>query len=180
MTSHSLNIPVIETERLRLRGHGVDDLAVALSMWSDPDVTRFISGKPLSEDEVWSKLLRYVGHWALTGHGFWLIEEKVSRRFLGEAGFFDARRTMTPSFGERPEIGWGLGPWAWGKGYAREAVQAVIAWGDRTLTARETVCLIHPENVRSLRLAEACGYREFARTVVRDEPAILLRRVASI
>jgi RimJ/RimL family protein N-acetyltransferase len=179
MTSHSLDIPVIETERLRLRGHRADDLTAMLAMWGDTQVIRFTSGKPLAQDEVWSKLLRYVGHWSVKGFGFWLIEEKESRRFLGEAGFMDARRVMTPSFGERPEIGWGLGPWAWGKGYAREAVSAAIAWGDRTFGGRETVCVIHPENERSLRLADTVGYREFARTTLRDEPAVLLKRIVA-
>jgi RimJ/RimL family protein N-acetyltransferase len=177
MTSRLTNIPVIETERLRLRGYEADDLGAAFEMWSDPEVTRFITGKPLGRDEVWAKILRAVGHWSLMGFGFWVIEEKESRRLLGETGFINARRTMTPSFGDRPEIGWGLARWAWGKGYAREAVAAVIAWGDRKFIGAETVCLIHRENVRSLRLADAFGYREFARTTLRDDPAVLLRRV---
>jgi RimJ/RimL family protein N-acetyltransferase len=178
MKSISTEIPVIETERLRLRAYGVNDLPASLAMWSDPEVTRYITGKPLGEDEVWSKILRIIGHWSLKGFGFWLIEEKESRRFLGEAGFVDAWRVMTPSFGDRPEIGWSLVRAAQGKGYAREAVEAVIAWGDRVFERRETVCLISPDNERSLRLAHKVGYREFARTLLRDDPVVLLRRIA--
>jgi RimJ/RimL family protein N-acetyltransferase len=33
-------VPVIETERLKLRGHQLDDFAVYAAMWADPIVTR--------------------------------------------------------------------------------------------------------------------------------------------
>jgi RimJ/RimL family protein N-acetyltransferase len=171
-----VDVPVIETERLRLRGHGEDDLAAMVVMWSDPRVARFICD-PMSEQEVWSKLLRYVGHWALKGYGYWLIEEKESRRFLGEAGFGNGRRAITPSLDGMPEVGWGIVPEAWGKGFASEAVRAVLAWGDKVL-AVETVCMIHPDNARSIQVADGCGFRKYARTTFRDEPQLLFRRKA--
>src|SRR5215469_12995657 len=80
-------IPVLETERLRLRRHRVEDLADCLSLWGDPDVTRFIGGTPASEEEVWARILRYAGLWSLLGFGYWRIEEKASRGFVGEVGF---------------------------------------------------------------------------------------------
>ena len=55
-------VPVIDTTRLRLRGHRPADFADSLALWGDPIVTRFIGGKPLSEEDVWARLLRYVGH----------------------------------------------------------------------------------------------------------------------
>ncbi len=41
-------VPILETERLRLRGHRRDDFAASAAMWADPIVTRYIGGKPLS------------------------------------------------------------------------------------------------------------------------------------
>ena len=38
-------VPVIETERLRLRGHRRDDFAACCALWSDPVVTQYIGGK---------------------------------------------------------------------------------------------------------------------------------------
>jgi hypothetical protein len=67
--------PVIETERLRLRGHRPEDFAVCTAMWADPVVTRYIGGKPLSEEDVWARTLRYLGHWAWLGFGYWVMEE---------------------------------------------------------------------------------------------------------
>jgi RimJ/RimL family protein N-acetyltransferase len=169
-------IPVIETERLRLRGHRPEDLADSLALWGDPQVTRFIGGVPSTEEEVWARLLRYAGLWSLLGFGYWRIEEKASQRFVGEAGFADFKRALEPSFGGAPEIGWALLPAAQGKGFAGEAVDAVLAWGDARLGAPRTVCMIQPANLPSIRLAQKRGYQEFARTRYKDRPTILYQR----
>ncbi len=156
-------IPVIETERLRLRGHRVEDFRECAAMWGGPAVTRYIGGRPFTAEEVWARLLRYVGHWALLGYGFWLIEEKATGNFVGEAGMAEFQREMEPSIVGVPEMGWVLSPRFPGKGYATEAVKAAAAWGHR-----RTVCLIHPENLASVRVAEKCGYRELDRATYRD------------
>jgi RimJ/RimL family protein N-acetyltransferase len=168
--------PIIETGRLRLRPHRPGDLADCAAMWGDRQVTRHIGARPLAVDEVWAKILRYAGHWSLLGYGYWAIEERAAGRFLGEAGFADFKRGIGPAFDDAPEIGWALAPAAQGAGVAREAVAAVLRWGDRHFEAARTVCLIHPDNLASLRLAEKCGYREFRRTTYKDQPAILLQR----
>ena len=59
---------------------------------------RALGGQPFAAEDVWSKLLRYAGHWALLGFGYWAIEEKSSGRFVGEAGFADFKRAIEPSF----------------------------------------------------------------------------------
>ena len=68
----AVQVPVIETARLKLRGHRLDDFTPCAAMWADPVVTRHIGGRPLSEEESWTRLLRYVGHWALLGFGYWV------------------------------------------------------------------------------------------------------------
>ncbi|WP_342362135.1 GNAT family N-acetyltransferase [Terrarubrum flagellatum] len=168
--------PVIETARLRLRGHRVEDAALTAALWADADVTRFIGGRPFTQEESWSRLLRYVGHWALMGFGYWVVEEKDSGAFVGEIGFADYRRDITPSLGDAPEIGWVLSPSAHGKGYATEAVNAALAWGDRHFAKRHTVCIIAPDNQASRRVAEKCGYREIRRTTYKDHPTIVFAR----
>ena len=169
--------PVIETERLILRGHVKDDLDDCFAMWGDAAVTRFIGRKPAALDEVWSRLLRYIGHWDQMDYGFWAVFEKAGGRFVGEAGFADFKRQMSPSFGDTPEMGWVLSPAAHGKGYATEAVNAALAWADRRFAGGRTVCMIDPENAPSLRVAEKAGFREFARTNYHDD-VILLERPA--
>jgi len=170
----SVNVPILETERLTLRGHRALDLDEALAMWSDPEVTRYIGSKPAGREEVWARLLRYVGHWSVAGYGFWLIRERATGRFVGEAGIADFKRDIAISFDDAPEAGWVLQPWSHGKGYATEAMTAVLAWTGAAHP--RTVCLINPDNHASLRVAAKCGYREFARTDYKGEDVLVLQR----
>jgi RimJ/RimL family protein N-acetyltransferase len=169
-------IPVIETNRLILRGHRLDDFSDCVAMWSDPIVTRFIGGKPFSEEETWARLLRYAGHWSLMGFGYWAIEEKDTHSFVGESGFADFKRDIEPSIKGMPELGWALISRVHGKGYATEAVRAVVAWGEQHFGSARTVCIIRPENVASIRVAEKCGYRELQRTAYKGHATIIFAR----
>lgn len=168
--------PKLETPRLTLRAHTLEDFPACVAMWSDAGVTHFIGGQPQTEEETWARFLRYRGQWALMGYGYWLIEEKASGRFAGEMGFMEAKRAMSPAFGDAHEIGWALMPWAQGKGYATEAVTAAHAWSEKEFGRRRTVCMIAPENLSSMRVAERCGYAEYARSVYKGKPAVLLER----
>jgi RimJ/RimL family protein N-acetyltransferase len=174
-----VTIPVLETERLILRGHRIDDFADCLALWTDPEVTRFIGGKPSSQEEVWGRLVRYVGHWALLGFGYWAVEDKASGRFVGELGFADFKRVIEPSLDGVPEVGWALAPHVHGRGYATEALRTVVRWGDRHFGPVRTACIIAPENKPSIRVAEKCGYRELCRTTYKDNPTIMFSREGS-
>lgn len=171
-----VEVPVLETGRLRLRGHRLADFADCAAMWADPIVTRHIGGRPFSQEEVWARLLRYVGHWALLGFGYWAIEEKTTGEFVGELGFADFKRDIKPSLDDAPELGWALASRVHGQGYATEAVRGAITWGDLHFARARTTCLIHPENLASIRVAEKCGYREFQRATYKDHAVILFER----
>jgi RimJ/RimL family protein N-acetyltransferase len=129
-----------------------------MELWSDPVVTRFIGGRPLPREDVWLRLLRYAGSWALLGYGFWLVQDRATGAFVGEVGFHELKRDTKPSFAGTPEVGWGLSPRFQGRGLAREAVEAALAWGDDNIDSDRTVCIIHPENTVSLRLAQHFGF----------------------
>lgn len=169
------DIPSLETKRLWLRGHCAHDLVECAAMWADANVTRQILERPLSEEESWARLLRYVGHWALLGFGYWAVVEKQTGKFIGEAGFADHKRMLQPLLRGMPEIGWVLASRAHGKGFATEAVQAITAWGDAHFQT-PTRCIITPENAASFRVAANCGYREILRTIYNGREIVILER----
>lgn len=171
-----MKAPTVETERLILRAHTLGDLDASLAMWADADVARYISTKTATREECWARILRYAGHWALMGFGYWLVEEKASGRFVGEVGFGDFKRDMKPDFDGAPEHGWALAPWSHGKGYATEAGLATLAWAKAHFGAIDAVCMIAPENEPSLQVAERLGYRAYGRTLFKGGDNILFRR----
>lgn len=172
MSGFGPEVPAIETPRLRLRGHVPDDLVASTAMWSNPAVTRYIGGHPLGTEECWSRLLRFAGHWAWLGYGYWAIEEKSTGALVGEIGFAHYKRDLVAPHADAPEIGWVLAPEHHGKGCATEAVAAALAWGDAHFGPGPTMCIIHPENAASIRVAEKCGYRQTALASYKGKPVL--------
>ncbi len=170
--------PVIETERLRLLGHDTADFPACVAMWSDPDVIRFTLGQASPPQRTWLRILSYRGHWALLGFGYWAVQEKDSGRYIGELGFADFKRDMKVPLDGLPELGWALVPWAQGKGYATEALQAVVAWGDAHFESPRTVCIIHRDNARSLRVAAKLGFATVLQVANDTESNYILARDA--
>lgn len=168
--------PILDTDRLRLRPHQVSDFADCVAMWSDPAITRYTIGDPAPPQRTWMRILAYRGHWALLGFGYWAVEEKDTGRYVGELGFAEFKRDLQPSIEGIPELGWALISQAHGKGYATEALRAVVAWGDGHFGSVRTVCIIHPGNRQSFRVADKLGYKELFRTSKDGEPEIVLAR----
>ena len=167
--------PVITTDRLILRPHTAGDFAGCCTLWADPVVTRFIGGRPSTPEEVWARLLRYAGLWSLCGYGYLLAVDRASGAIVGDVGLADFHRDIEPALGDAPEAGWALLPQWHGRGLAHEAVTALLDWAAGQGIGR-TVCMIHPDNAASLRLAGDLGYAAYARASYKDTPTILLQR----
>ncbi|HNR75686.1 MAG TPA: GNAT family N-acetyltransferase [Parvularculaceae bacterium] len=154
--------PVVETSRLILRGRTLADFSAYAAIWATPEVARFTTVNPLKEEDAWVKFTRMEGLWALTGYGFWIVEEKSSGDVIGEIGLADFKRDLSPSLDGMPEYGWILAPSAQGKGYAKEAVAAALAWGEEKFPATVFSCIIDPVNAPSVHVAEAAGFKKVA------------------
>jgi RimJ/RimL family protein N-acetyltransferase len=168
--------PTIETPRLRLRGFRAGDLEPQAAAMSDPRVVRFLGGSPMSREDTWRKILASPGLWALLGYGYWVIERREDSAYLGQVGFADFKRDMSPSIEGLPEMGWIMNADSQGRGLASEAVLAALAWADETLGAREIVAIINHENAASIRVAEKGGFAVRGEAVYRGEPILLFRR----
>lgn len=165
----------LTTERLVLTPVALTDLDDLLTLWADESFTRHIMGRALSEEEVWFRLLRDLGHWTALGHGNWTIRLKDGGDYLGSVGAFDYRRELEPRF-DAPELGWGVAPAFQGQGFAGEALAAALAWTDRSLKATRTVCMIAPDNLASLKLAARVGFGAYATTTYKGHPVQLFQR----
>lgn len=167
--------PSLATGRLVLRPPAPADLEDSAAMWADPAVYGMIGGRPFSREEVWHRLLRYIGHWQALGYGTWTVRDSASGRFVGEVGLMDSRRATDPGFEGTPEAGWALAPHAHGQGVAGEALGAMLDWADAQAITR-TVCIIAPANAASIRLATRVGYRPLGSVQYREVAVELYER----
>ena len=147
-----MDIPTLETARLRMRAFRVDDLDAYAAMCADPEVMRFLgTGVTLDRSEAWRSMAGFLGHWALRGYGMWALEEKQTGTLVGRSGFLNPEGW--PGF----ELGWTLGRPSWGKGFATEAARRALDYAFEDLGRKRVISLIRPANTPSMRVAERLG-----------------------
>lgn len=169
-------IPVIETERLRLRGFGKADFPAYAAIWQEPEVVRFTGGAPRTLPESWGRFLNTAGHWAVEGFGQWAITRRQDGALIGQTGFFHAMRGIGADFDAAPEAGWVLSASAHGKGYGREAVAAAHRWFDARTFGGVSHAMIEVGHDASFALAARLGYRPTRETGYLGARVVLLRR----
>jgi RimJ/RimL family protein N-acetyltransferase len=158
-----MNIPVLETERLILRGHSLEDFPAFAAMRADPVVMKYLGkGDLLDEEGAWLKFQSITGHWQLRGFGTWAIEERAINAVIGALGYTDKKRPSSHPASGAPEMGWSIAASAHGKGYASEALRAALSWGRGHFGAARVVCVISDDNAASLRVADKHGFKQFA------------------
>ncbi len=156
--------PTLTTDRLILRAIRRGDFEAYAATWADPHVTRFIGGVPRNRMTSWKDFLQGAGFWPVLGFGRWTFEDRATGAAIGSGGLFEAERGIE-SLAGHVEAGWALAPSAWGKGYASEAMAAVLAWSDANLDIGEVRAIIDHDNLASARVAQKLGFAQVMRNI---------------
>jgi RimJ/RimL family protein N-acetyltransferase len=159
-------IPLLETDRLRLRGWRADDLDFVAGFMADPDVMRYLTGEPVSRADAWRGLAGTIGHWALRGYGTWAVERKADSVLVGRVGL------INPEGWPGLEVGWTLARPFWGCGYATEAAAAALRYAFLTQPVPKIISCIDPKNKASQAVAKRLG-----ETIERRENLLIGKRV---
>jgi RimJ/RimL family protein N-acetyltransferase len=139
-------IPVLETERLTLRGPRESDIPALIDFGKSPR-SRFMGGT-YDAYGAWRSVMAAVGHWALRGYGYWSVDRREDGVFLGRVGpILNPGDTV-------PELAWHLFDGFEGHGYMTEAARAARAHGREALGVAALVSFIDPVNLRSVALAQ--------------------------
>jgi RimJ/RimL family protein N-acetyltransferase len=156
-----MQAPTLFTNRLILRALVPDDFEGYVAMWQDERVTAFIGGRTRPRDECWLKFCQAAGFWPLFGYGYWLIADRGTGVMAGIGGLACYDRGM-PELVGFPEVGWAYTANSWGRGYATEALAAMMHWSDVNVSDAEVRCIIDEGNTPSRRVAEKNGFTCFA------------------
>lgn len=114
---------MIETERLTLRPFALTDTADLLELWIADPAVQSEYGEPTYEtvEEVETLLNKWVAGYESPAFYRWAMIEKQSGRCIGQIAFCRVYEDCKAA-----EIEYCVGSSRWGKGYAGEALQAVI------------------------------------------------------
>ena len=146
---------ILETKRLYLRNWQYKDSFHFYKMNSDPEVMRYLP-KLLTRqesDELKETIIQGISH---HGIGFWAVELKQTKRFIGFTGISPVAEEDLPC-GSTTEIGWRLAKHAWGHGYATEVAKAVLKYAFYVLHLQEVVAFTATSNQRSRSVMERIG-----------------------
>jgi RimJ/RimL family protein N-acetyltransferase len=155
MQGQATDVILLETLRLRLRRFVPEDLDRLVELDSDPEVTRYTSyGEPTPRERYAHEILpRWFAYYGVEpALGYWAAESRADGEFVG---WFHLRPDRFDA-GEQ-ELGYRLRRAAWGRGYATEGGQALLAHGFGPVGAAKISARTLARNLGSRRVMEKCG-----------------------
>ncbi len=142
-------IPTLTTARLTLRPMRSEDWPAYRQLMAS-ERAQFMGG-PFSDAAAWGMFCSDHAQWDLFGCGALMIEDQASGAFVGQVGI-----NAGPLFPEF-ELGWFVYPDFEGRGYAREAAEAMLRWAKEVRQLPSLVSYVDPANARSAGLALRLG-----------------------
>jgi RimJ/RimL family protein N-acetyltransferase len=144
----------IATERLLLRRSVPEDAETIAGYRSDPDVNRYQGWDRIDPDGIRAQIVEMADR-TPGAPGGWVqfsVEERDTGRLVGDVG-------LSPADGESGviKIGYTMAPDVQGRGYATEAVKALVAFAFGTLGAEVVRAYASALNLPSIRVAEKVG-----------------------
>lgn len=148
-------LPELTTPRLRLRKFKRGDVRDIFAYASDPQVTLYTPWEHHRELETTRNFLDTILAAYRQGRPApWAIVLRENNSLIGAIGI----RNWTMEHA-RAEVGYVLARQHWGKGYASEALQAVLAFGFSRMELNRIEAKCVPENKGSIRVLEKSGLR---------------------
>jgi ribosomal-protein-alanine N-acetyltransferase len=149
MTPHLSDIPVLETERLRLRATLASDFE-PFAAFRMSDRASGVGG-PFTRSEAYLQFGELFSHWVLRGFGRWVVADRQSDEPMGVVGLW------YPEGWPEPEVAWSVFEGGEGKGIAFEASVVAREFAYSTLGWTTAISLILEDNHRSFTLARRLG-----------------------
>jgi ribosomal-protein-alanine N-acetyltransferase len=165
-------VPVLETDRLRLRELGDGDAGFLVQLLNDADFLRHIGDRGVRDE---AGALRYLAEgprasYAANGFGLWRVERRDGGAVVGMCGLI--RRDSLP----HPDLGYAYLPAFRGQGYAVEAGAAVLRHGFDRFGLARILAIVTEANAGSVRVLEKLGMRREGLQVFGEETLAVYAR----
>ena len=148
----------LSTERLQLVPYADEHLDALSELNSDPEVMRYISGRPQTRAETQTTIERVKARWEKCGYSWWTVIERQSSEVIGAGCIQNLRRAgVEPDLTCPLEIGWRIRRDKWRRGFATEAAQAMAEFAFTRLRADALLAVCHPENGASIGVMAKLG-----------------------
>lgn len=148
-----------QTARLHARRMEEADFPFIAAMHADERLMATMGGTR-SESASRRYVLQNVEHWAEQGYGMYVLADRASGALAGRAGL---KRTQARGRDE-VEVAYAFLPASWGRGYATEIAQALLALGFGRLPVDALAAVAMEGNAASCRVLEKCGMRQIGAT----------------
>lgn len=149
-------LPTIETERLRLRHLEESDTNSLFEIFSDEEAMRFWSWTPFKERAQAAKLLADIHeNFRQKSHFQWGIALRADDQVIGTTTLF-----RFDDQSRRAELGYILNRRFWGRGYAGEALSALLDFAFDELNLNRLEADIEPRNAASVKTVERLGFQK--------------------
>jgi RimJ/RimL family protein N-acetyltransferase len=146
----------LETARLVIRTFEPRDAGAWIAMVNDPEVNRFLPPSADATMAIFQEAIRRRHSMEREiGYTMWAVEDKATGAFLGQCGI----RPVDEGAGPEIDLAYHYTRASWNKGYATEAVIAVLAHGLGPVGLDRIMAVAMPENVGSWRVMEKVGMR---------------------
>ncbi len=142
----------LQTERLVLRRFTESDLDILVELDGDPEVMRFITGRPSTRERVATKILPAILRGYASGLGVFAAHARTDFGFLG---WIELRPEDDRP--ERAELGYRLRRSAWDRGYATEGARALVEYAFTMTAITEIYAEAMAVNTASRRVMEKVG-----------------------
>ncbi|WP_088998009.1 GNAT family N-acetyltransferase [Micromonospora echinaurantiaca] len=143
----------IRTERLRLRPYRGDEVDALLAYYSDPVVARYIPWEPWTRDFAATVVARRVHGTGITGAESRLaLVVEHEGEIVGDVILWPADETLS-----RGEMGWAFHPSVSGRGFATEAVRALVGVAFEQCGMHRVIAHVDARNTPSARVCERVG-----------------------
>jgi [ribosomal protein S5]-alanine N-acetyltransferase len=157
-------LPTLDTPRLRLRPATIGDLATLQSLWNNPDVRRYLFDDEPVSLETAEGILRASLDVVPRGMGLWLTAERDDAAVLGCAALLPVSTAadFEPRLAGMVEPLVANLPSAWRRGFATEALTALVEYAAQTLRLDALAGVHDVPNIASARMLARAGFTELS------------------